>query len=67
MNQMQDENTKTEPCKNDEQRSENCIYCDSLWSCDEPRDEEGREWKKYRQSWRVQVALKKDGVLNGIY
>ena len=50
---MQDENTKTEPCKNNEQRIKECIYCNCLGECEEPRDYESQQWKRFRQSWRV--------------
>ena len=50
---MQDENTKTEPCKNTNGGKAECIYCHNIWNCDDVKDEEAKMWKRFRQSWRV--------------
>lgn len=50
---MRDENTKTEPCKNNDGEQVDCMGCAALGMCDTPKTRESQEWKKYRQSWRV--------------
>lgn len=44
---MQNENKNAQTAN--ECKSEKCISCCNIYNCQSPKDEEGREWKMYRQ------------------